>query len=199
MPRPPARTGRTGGTDLGPRWAGLDAADAALADALGTAMRHRARSARRWTGDARRSAAALATALRAGRNRRREALAALDGAALVRALPLWVGTVADVEDLLPPTPGLFDLVILDEASHIDQVRAAPVLARARRALVVGDPRQLRFVSFVADVDVAATLARHGLGDARRPAGRPAEQRLRRGRRRGPGDLARRALPFACRT
>ncbi|WP_344620430.1 DEAD/DEAH box helicase, partial [Dactylosporangium salmoneum] len=101
-------------------------------------------------------------ALRAGRNRRREGLAAQDGPALVRALPLWVGTVADVEDLLPPTPGLFDLVILDEAAHIDQIRAAPVLARARRALVAGDPSQLRFVSFVADVDVAATLERHGL-------------------------------------
>ena len=31
-------------------------------------------------------------------------LAALDADALVRALPLWVGTVADVEDLLPPRP-----------------------------------------------------------------------------------------------
>src|SRR6266536_59764 len=98
--------------------------------------------------------AALDAAVQAGRNRRRELLDGLDGAALVRAMPLWVGTVTDVEDLLPPIPGLFDLVILDEAAHIDQIRAAPVLARARRALVVGDPRQLRFVSFVADVDVA---------------------------------------------
>jgi hypothetical protein len=157
-----ARLASTGGTDLGPAWAGLLDADDAFAAAVGTAMRHRAGSAKRWSGDARRSAAALANALRAGRNRRREALAALDGPALVRALPLWVGTVADVEDLLPATPGLFDLVILDEAAHIDQIRAAPVLARARRALIAGDARQLRFVSFVADVDVAVTLAAHGL-------------------------------------
>ncbi|MDO3686837.1 AAA domain-containing protein, partial [Micromonospora sp. C28ISP2-4] len=94
--------------------------------------------------------------------RRRELLAGLDAQALVRALPLWVGTVTDVEDLLPPVPGMFDLVVLDEAAHIDQLRAAPALARARRALVAGDPRQLRFVSFVADVDVVATLHRHGL-------------------------------------
>jgi AAA domain len=157
-----ARLASTGGTDLGPAWAGLVAADEALAGAVATAMRNRATSAQRWSAEARRSAAALANALRAGRNRRRETLAALDGAALVRALPLWVGTVTDVEDLLPATPGLFDLVILDEAAHIDQIRAAPVLARAKRALVVGDARQLRFVSFVADVDIAATLARHGL-------------------------------------
>jgi hypothetical protein len=68
-----------------------------------------------------------ATALRAGRNRRRELLAAQDGQALVRALALWVGTETNVEDLLPSTPGLFDLVTLDEAAHIDQIRAAPVI------------------------------------------------------------------------
>ncbi|SCL33638.1 Part of AAA domain-containing protein [Micromonospora rhizosphaerae] len=160
--RAAARLAATGGTDLAPAWRALTEADDALAAAVGTAMRHRATSARRWTADARRAASGLGAALRAGRNRRRELLAGLDAEALVRALPLWVGTVADVEDLLPPVAGMFDLVVLDEAAHIDQLRAAPVLARARRALVAGDPRQLRFVSFVADVDVAATLHRHGL-------------------------------------
>jgi hypothetical protein len=154
----------TGGTDLSRSWEALHRAEQELAQAVGTAMRHRARSAERWKGSGRRSAAALAAALRAGRNRRRQLLAGMDGPALVRALPLWVGTAADTGDLLPPVPGMFDLVILDEASHLDQIRAAPVLARGRRALVVGDPRQLRFVSFVADVDIATTLHRHGLDD-----------------------------------
>ena len=160
--RAAARLAATGGTDLTPAWRALTEADDALATAVGTAMRHRSTSARRWSGDARRAASGLGAALRAGRNRRRELLAGLDAGALVRALPLWVGTVADVEDLLPPVAGMFDLVVLDEAAHIDQLRAAPVLARARHALVAGDPRQLRFVSFVADVDVDATLRRHGL-------------------------------------
>ncbi|MEW2332331.1 AAA domain-containing protein [Micromonospora chersina] len=160
--RAAARLAATGGTDLAAAWRALAEADAALADAVGTAMRHRAASARRWTGAARRAISGLGAALRAGRNRRRELLAELDAEALVRALPLWVGTVTDVEDLLPPVAGMFDLVVLDEAAHIDQLRAAPALARARRALVAGDPRQLRFVSFLADVDVATTLRRHGL-------------------------------------
>ena len=159
--RAAARLAATGGTDLAARWAALHAAEAALAETVGAALRRATRSAKRWTSDARRGTAALATALRSGRNRRRELLAALDGPPLIRALPLWIGTVADVEDLLPAAPGLFDLVVIDEASHVDQVRAAPVLARARRALIVGDPRQLRFVSFVSDVDVAEVLARHG--------------------------------------
>ncbi|MDI6099956.1 AAA domain-containing protein [Actinoplanes sp. NEAU-A12] len=162
--RAAARLAVTGGGDLTPRWTALHDAEAALGEAAGTAMRHAARSAQRWDADARRAASALATALRAGRNRRRELLARLDAPPLVRALPLWIGTVAEVEDLLPAAPGLFDLVVIDEASHVDQIRAAPVLARARRALMVGDPRQLRFVSFVSDAGVGEVLARHGADD-----------------------------------
>jgi hypothetical protein len=159
--RAAARLAATGGTRLEPRWAALHAAETDLRAAVGDLMRDAARSAKRWDKDARRAAGALAAALRAGRNRRRELLASLEAPPLVRALPLWIGTVADVEDLLPPAPGMFDLVVIDEASHVDQIRAAPVLARARRALVVGDPRQLRFVSFVSDVDVSAVLAGNG--------------------------------------
>ena len=159
--RAAARLAATGGTDLEPQWQALHDAEEKLAAAVGEAMRRAARSRKRWDRNARRAAAGLAAALRAGRNRRRELLAGLPAEPLVRALPLWIGTVADVEDLLPAAPGMFELVVLDEASHVDQVRAAPVLARARRALVVGDPRQLRFVSFVSDVDVAEVLRRHG--------------------------------------
>ena len=143
----------------------LDEAEAALAKAVGQAMNRAARSEQRWDRDGPpRCRRAGCRPARAGRNRRRECSPRLDGPALVRALPLWVGTVADVEDLLPPTPGLLDLVVVDEASHVDQVRAAPVLARAQRALMVGDPRQLRFVSFVSDVDVAGALDRHGAAE-----------------------------------
>ena len=158
--RAAARLAATGGTDLATQWIALHEAEAALAETVGAAMHRATRSEKRWTSEARRGTAALATALRSGRNRRRELLAGLDGPPLIQALPLWIGTVADVEDLLPATPGLFDLVVIDEASHVDQVRAAPVLARARRALIVGDPRQLRFVSFVSDVDVAGVLSHY---------------------------------------
>lgn len=162
--RAAARLAVTGGGDLASSWAELHRAEEALRAAAGTAVRNAARSAQRWDGDGRRAASALATALRAGRNRRRELLARLDAPPLVRALPLWIGTVADVEDLLPAAPGLFDLVVIDEASHVDQIRAAPVLARARRALIAGDPRQLRFVSFVSDAGTGEVLGRHGADD-----------------------------------
>jgi hypothetical protein len=149
------------GTVLAPAWAQLAAADEAVRHAAGrVAEVESGREDRRRRG--RGAANDLATALRAGRRQRRRLLRELDGPGIVQALPLWVGTLRDVEDLLPDTPGLFDLVVLDEASQIDQLSAAGALLRARRAVVVGDPRQLRHVSFVSDDLVARTLGAHGL-------------------------------------
>ncbi|WP_434445129.1 AAA domain-containing protein [Lentzea sp. E54] len=110
---------------------------------------------------ARRAVAALAKALRSGRAARRRGLAEIDSADLVAALPLWVGTLSDVEDILPPVPGMFDLVIIDEASHVDQPLAAPALLRGRSAVIGGDPRQLRHVSFVGDQAVQAAVDAEG--------------------------------------
>jgi hypothetical protein len=77
-------------------------------------------------------------------------------------LPLWVGTLDEIDDSLPVVPGMFDVVVFDEASQIDQFRAAPALARGRRVVVVGDPRQLRHVSFVSDAAMVDTALRHGI-------------------------------------
>ncbi len=111
-----------------------------------------------------RAIAALSTALRSGRAARREQLRRLDDDKLTQALPLWVGTLADIDDLLPAIPALFDLVVLDEASSIDQPLAAPALLRAERAVVVGDPRQLRHVSFLSDEQIASAIGAHGLDE-----------------------------------
>jgi hypothetical protein len=111
--------------------------------------------------------ATLATALRSGRNARRAQLERLRDRTLSQALPLWMGTLADVEDLLPAVPGLFDLVLVDEASSTEQSLAAPALLRGRRAVIVGDPRQLRHVSFVSDATIEDTMSRHGIDLAHR--------------------------------
>lgn len=156
------RLAALGGTDLDGHWERLGRAEEAARRASGEALSKAVTAGERRDRSALRAMSALGTALRAGRNRRRQLLAGIDPEALLRALPLWIGTVTDVEDLLPQQAGMFDLVILDEASHIDQIRAAPVLVRARRAVVAGDPKQLRFVSFVADRDVDEVTRRHGL-------------------------------------
>lgn len=142
------------------RWAELEAAEEQLRHTTGVALDAFVRQ--RVDRDHTRAVAALATALRAGRSQRRRHLRGVDGRWLTQALPLWVGTLGDIEELLPAEAGLFDLVVLDEASQIDQQVAAVALLRARRAVVVGDPHQLRFVSFVADADVTRAVAAAGL-------------------------------------
>jgi hypothetical protein len=61
-------------------------------------------------------------------------------------LPLWIVTNLSVRNAVPLEPALFDLLILDEASQCDIPSALPLLFRARRVLVIGDPRQLRHIS-----------------------------------------------------
>lgn len=108
----------------------------------------------------------LGRALRSGRAQRRRILAALDGGRLLEALPLWVGTIGDIDDLLPPTAAMFDLVIVDEASQVDQTVAPSALLRARRLIAAGDPHQLRHTSFASDDAMTAALGRWGLAGTR---------------------------------
>ncbi len=139
-----------GGLVLDRAWLELEKAEGDWRAATGVAIEAERRSTRNTR---RRSALAvgtLASALRAGVVVRRRLLAGLSGKEFLDVLPLWIGTLQEIDNTLPVVPGMFDVVILDEASQIDQMRAGPALARAKRAMVVGDPRQLRHVSFVSD-------------------------------------------------
>jgi very-short-patch-repair endonuclease len=60
--------------------------------------------------------------------------------------PLWLASVLGTPKRIPLEPGLFDLVIFDEASQCDIASALPLFARAKRAVVVGDSRQLNFIA-----------------------------------------------------
>jgi very-short-patch-repair endonuclease len=62
------------------------------------------------------------------------------------AFPLWSVTNLGARRVLPLLPGLFDLVIVDEASQCDIASVVPLLARSKRAVFVGDPMQLQHVS-----------------------------------------------------
>lgn len=152
-----------GGLEIGPDWARLARLEATAQRRVGEWLAIESRSSARLTRASLAALAVLGTALRSGRAARRAQLSRLDDR-LTRALPLWVGTLGDIDDLLPPTPALFDLAILDEASAIDQPLAAAALLRARRVVVVGDPHQLRHVSFLADDQLRRAAAEHGLED-----------------------------------
>jgi hypothetical protein len=140
----------------------LEQADADAKEAAGRWLSLEVRSSDRLDRRGLGAVSAVATALRSGRGARRDQLARLDGSHLTGALPLWVGTLADVDDLLPAKPALFDLVIVDEASAVDQPLAAATLLRGSRAIVAGDPRQLRHVSFTSEQRVGEILTANDL-------------------------------------
>lgn len=68
-----------------------------------------------------------------------------DAHAIVRHRPIWAVSTLSVPARIPLIPGLFDYVIFDEASQCDIASALPLMARARRAVIVGDPQQLAFI------------------------------------------------------
>lgn len=61
-------------------------------------------------------------------------------------LPCWAVTSLSAKGKIPFEPGFFDLVIFDEASQCDIASALPLLYRAKRAAVIGDPKQLSHIS-----------------------------------------------------
>ena len=83
---------------------------------------------------------------------------------VTRILPCWAVTSLSARGRLPFEPGLFDLVVIDEASQCDIASALPLLYRARRAAIIGDPLQLKHVSTVAPQQDRLILSAHGLAE-----------------------------------
>jgi hypothetical protein len=67
---------------------------------------------------------------------------------VVKALPIWTVNLADLYRVLPLEKELFDVLVIDEASQCDLASVLPALQRAKHALIVGDPHQLRHISFL---------------------------------------------------
>lgn len=82
-----------------------------------------------------------------------------DARAVLRHRPVWAVSTLSAPSRIPLIPGLFDYVIFDEASQCDIASAIPLLARARKGVVVGDPLQLNFVPPLGNA------AEHALMDA----------------------------------
>jgi superfamily I DNA and/or RNA helicase len=89
-------------------------------------------------------------------------MAAIDPKLLLSLFPVWIVESDDVHRVLPLQAGLFPLVMIDEASQSDLASAIPVLQRGKRALIAGDPKQLRHVSFMANQRLASLAERHGI-------------------------------------
>lgn len=66
---------------------------------------------------------------------------------LLKLVPCWLCTPEAVSAIFPNTPGLFDLVIFDEASQCPVENAIPALHRGKQVVVAGDEKQLPPSSF----------------------------------------------------
>lgn len=60
-------------------------------------------------------------------------------------------------------PGLFDLVVIDEASQCDIPSCVPLMFRAKQAVIIGDPMQLGAITNLGRQSEQSLLKRHGIG------------------------------------
>ena len=83
---------------------------------------------------------------------------------VLKARPVWLASVLGTPKRIPLAAGLFDLVIFDEASQCDIASALPLLARAKRAAIVGDNNQLSFIPGLGAAQDRNLMAAQGLPD-----------------------------------
>ena len=84
---------------------------------------------------------------------------------VTQLLPAWAVTNLSAPRALPFAAGMFDLAVIDEASQCDIPSAIPLLFRAKRAVVIGDPQQLRHITTLPNARESQIATRHGLTDA----------------------------------
>jgi len=128
-----------GGVDLSSAWARVAAVDEHARAELrrwraAAAGQHDSRGRSRLT--TLRTIGEVHRALRLGRSARRLQLDLVTSGRLTRVLPLWVGMLHDVGELLPLRSSLFDLVIVAGADRATALTSAPALLRSDRAVVV---------------------------------------------------------------
>jgi len=77
-------------------------------------------------------------------------------------LPCWAVTSLSAKGKIPFQAGFFDVVVFDEASQCDIASALPLLYRAKRAVIIGDPKQLSHISGLPRGQDQQLMEKHGL-------------------------------------
>ncbi|MFK7806859.1 MAG: DEAD/DEAH box helicase [Saprospiraceae bacterium] len=95
-------------------------------------------------------------------NLMKEQFEKIDFRYILQALPIWTVNSSDVHQSLPFTKELFDVVIIDEATQCDIASSLPLLQRAKKAVVVGDPKQLRHISFLSQKQQNKFAKKHNI-------------------------------------
>lgn len=97
-------------------------------------------------------------------SRQDKILSELDFSILLESMPIWLCSLEGLHKTLPLTHELFDLVIIDEATQCDIASCLPALQRAKRAMIVGDPKQLRHISFLSKTKQQTILKKHEINN-----------------------------------
>jgi hypothetical protein len=82
----------------------------------------------------------------------------------LRALPIWI-TTAQAPQSLPLQAGLFDLLIIDEATQCTLTNLLPLVYRAKRIAVIGDKEQLPAIPTLSSGAEQALARTFSLDDA----------------------------------
>lgn len=77
-------------------------------------------------------------------------------------LPCWAVTSLSAKGRIPFQPGMFDLVIIDEASQCDIASVLPMLYRAKQAVIIGDPKQLSHISSISRTQDLSLLQKYNV-------------------------------------
>lgn len=81
---------------------------------------------------------------------------------ITNILSCWAVTSLSARGRIPFEPGFFDLLVIDEASQCDIASALPLLYRAKRAVIIGDPKQLKNISSLTVAQDEQFLFKHDL-------------------------------------
>ena len=96
---------------------------------------------------------------------KKEILESVSSELLLDLFPCWASTDNFLSHILPLKPRMFHLSVIDEASYCRVDSAIPTLYRAQKALIVGDPNQLKPVMFLPNTLNNAAIAKSGISKA----------------------------------
>lgn len=80
-------------------------------------------------------------------------------------LPAWSVSSLSAKGRVPFNKDIFDLVVFDESSQCDIASALPLLYRAKRAVIIGDPKQLSHISPISKKQDEKLLEKYDLLNA----------------------------------
>jgi very-short-patch-repair endonuclease len=79
-------------------------------------------------------------------------------------LPAWCVTNLSAKGSLPLIKGLFDILIIDEASQCDIPSALPLMYRSKKVVIIGDPNQLQHITSIPTERSLTLMDSNGLSE-----------------------------------